>query len=439
MILLEEAFSLIDKHVQPIPPTEIPIQDAVGCIVAEEVRSPIDVPPFDNSAMDGIALRSEDLRGNAPWFLPLDRVIAAGDVHDLELPHGHAVKIMTGAPLIKGADTVILIEEVELKDGNVRINAKPEAGQYIRPRGSDILKGDILFTTNEVLKPVDIGILASIGLTTVKVIPRPEIAIICTGSEIIDPGKPLQPGQIYNSNEASLQALLRNDGHTSVTVLPQVEDDVKAMSDILRMALESYQLVISNGAVSVGDFDYIPQVVRDMGGTTVFHKVKMQPGKPILLASFKQSAGQDHTDEGYQSNRESTDRWLVALQGYPVSAVVGYHLYVKRVLAKLMGITFKPVTTNARLASDIQVSGNQLKVIGVRLEETSQGWLAFPAKKLFFRLSSIKGIDGFVFIEGGERVLESGSEIKVELLYDNDSRFCVNYRSSDYSHPEEKK
>ena len=150
-------------------------------MVAEDILSPIDVPPFDNSAMDGVALRLDDLKGDSPWLLPIHDVIAAGDAPVGVLPPGQAVKIMTGAPMVSGADTVIKVEDVEFQAGGALIRSRPKPNQHIRARGNDLMRGDLIFEAGEILKAVDVGILAATGHTHVNVIPKPKIALFTTG------------------------------------------------------------------------------------------------------------------------------------------------------------------------------------------------------------------------------------------------------------------
>ena len=326
---------------------------------------------------------------------------------NLNRPKNNRLKDLFGRRITYLRATMIPVEELQFREEKVLITQKSKSGEHIRPLGDDIRQGELLYTMGTVLKPVDIGVLASIGRTRVKVIPRPKIAIIATGSEIAAPGKTLIPGQIYNSNEASLHSLLIKDGHTAVTVIPPVKDDMEQLSRIIRDSFASYHLIITFGGVSMGDFDFIPQAVNNLGGTIVFHKVKVKPGKPVLMARYNLSI-----EQNYNGNRE---RWLVGLPGNPVSSVAGYHFYVKRVLGRLMGIPFIPRKTKARLTSNVQLSGSRQKVIGVRVEETEQGSLAYPTRRQKSgRLSSIKGIDGFIIADADKKLLESGSDVQVE-------------------------
>ena len=401
MITLKEANELINNSVTSLNAKTIPIANSVNCKLNGDLHSPINVPGFDNSAMDGIAIRYSDLQETGPWKLKIQETIAAGDSPTNTLRNGYAVKIMTGAPLPEDADTVIIVEELIFYDDMVEITERPKPGKNVRPMGDSLKEGDLVFKKGHILKPVDVGILASIGLEQIRVIPKPEIAIISTGSEIVAPGSPLLPGQIYNSNDTALTALLNNTGFYSISVLPPAIDDVETLYSCFDESLSSNHLVITTGGVSMGDFDYIPHVVKELGGEIVFHKVIIKPGKPALLAKFNKNG----------------ERWLIGLPGNPVSVIVGYHLYVKHLLSLLMGIPFKREKVKASLTDEIQVKGFRQKVIGVTLSESNDGMSAVPAlRQQSGRLASIGNIDGFIYIDGGNQVLPAGTEVEVELL-----------------------
>jgi molybdopterin molybdotransferase len=401
MITLKEATKLIENIVTSITAKSIPIAESVHCKLADELLSPINVPGFTNSAMDGIAIRYADLQETGPWKLKIQKTVAAGDSPSETLQKGCAVKIMTGAPLPKDADTVIPVEELTFHDDFVEVSELPKPGKHVRPLGDSLKAGDLVFRQGHIFKPVDIGILASIGLEKVQVIPKPDIAIISTGSEIVAPGNPLLPGQIYNSNDTVLKVLLNNSGVNSVSVLPPVIDDKETLTDRLKDALSSNHLVITTGGVSMGDFDYIPDVVKELGGEIIFHKVKIKPGKPVLLAKFNRNG----------------ERLLIGLPGNPVSVVVGYHLYIKQLVSLLMGIPFKREKVKASLTDELQFSGVRQKVIGIILAEGSQGMNAIPSvKQQSGRLASIRNIDGFIYIDGGNQTVPAGSEVEVEIL-----------------------
>lgn len=401
MLTLSQAQQLLDSTVQQAAPAKVEVRYAVGCKLSEDLSAPFDSPPFDNSAMDGIALDEASLIGNPPWSLPLSETIEAGHTTDFRLPNGYAVKIMTGAPLPEGANSVIKVEELEFHEGNVIISTRPIPGNHIRPRGGDFRKGDILLQAGLTVKLVDVGVLASIGKRKISVVPKPSVAILSTGSEIVDAGSDLRPGQIYNINEPALLALLESTNQIQATALPSVKDDIAQMTDILSSAITTHRVVITSGSVSMGDFDFIPHVITELGGKIIFHKAKVKPGKPVIFAEF------GDTDK----------RYLIGLPGNPVSVVVGYHLWVKRLIARLMGQSRNPETNFAKLSNDVKIKGARLNIIGVTIENKGDEVHAHPAtRQISGHIGSISGIDGFMYVDPEEPMPVAGDMVKVEMM-----------------------
>ncbi|MEW5995143.1 MAG: gephyrin-like molybdotransferase Glp [Candidatus Zixiibacteriota bacterium] len=398
MITLQEAVKRIDEAVKRLQPASVPLAEAVGCLVSEDIAAPISVPQFSSSAMDGIALRVADLSGNGPWRLPIQSVIAAGHSQQVTLKDRHAAKVMTGAPLAEDADTVIPIESVTIESNHVIIRERPPLGEYVRPLGNDITLGQMLFRQGELLKPVDTGVLASVGITNVMVIPQPKIAVISTGSELVEPGEKLRYGQIYDSNSPALCSLLGHDRFPVTTRTRVSTNDREPLFKALRECIKNHDLVISTGGVSMGDYDFIPEITRTLGGTILFHKVAVKPGKPTLMAHFG-------------------DRWLLSLPGNPVSAVVGYYLYVRRIIARLSGVPYEPESSHAILASDVTITDSRYAIIGARLEATDGGLIGHPSlRQESGRLSSICGINGLIMVEGGKRTIKKGARVFVEFM-----------------------
>jgi molybdopterin molybdotransferase len=327
--------------------------------------------------MDGIALRYSDLVGNGPWKMPIQAAIAAGDFCDKELAAGHVIKIMTGAALLPGADTVVPVEEVIFESDFAIVKSMPRAGDFVRAAGDDIMKGQKLYAIGIVLRPVDMGVIASLGITGIKAIPKPKIALYSTGSEIIEPGSNIRQGQIYDSNYTVLKALLTRDGHSIPAGYKAIEDNPLGISEALRECSNKYDLTIISGGVSMGDYDFIPQEVKRIG-EILLHKVA----------------------------------------GNPVSVVAGYHLFARRVIFRLMGINYAPRSAMAILGHDLEIEGNRYCLVGARFEENGGGRIiAFPSQRqMSNRLSSIMGLDGFVFFEGGTRIVPQGSEVYIEWL-----------------------
>lgn len=399
MITLAEAQALIESEVSPLAWTTVPLSEAAGCALAADIVAPINVPEFASSSMDGIAFRGSDLQGSGPWRLPLQATIAAGDHSERPLQFGHAVKIMTGAPLPAGADTIIPVEHVKFEHGKAIFEKPTELEDFVRPRGDDIKKGQTLYNKGSILGAADLGVLASIGLAAADVIPRPRIAPFSTGSEVIEPGEPLQPGQIYDTNNVVLRALLTGHGHKLDSNKRVIDDEPATIATELSGCLEQYDLVITTGGVSMGDFDHIPQVVRRLGGEVIFHKVAIKPGKPALLARFG-------------------PKWLLGLPGNPVSVIAGYHLFARRVIAKLMGQDYCPRHAITILGSAVAIDGDRLCLVAAKFEEGPDGRIiASPSnRQKSNRLSSAMGLEGFVFIAGGTKTVPAGAEAYAEWI-----------------------
>jgi molybdopterin molybdotransferase len=398
MIALRKAQTLIDTEVAALAPLRLPLDQAVGCALSEEVLAPVDVPQFPSSAMDGFALRGSDLSGRGPWRLHIQETIAAGEYPTRPLLSGHAVRVMTGAPLIPGADTVVPFEDAEVQAEFVIIRQCSRGESYVRPAGDDIRKGRTLFRQGDLLGPVDLGVLASLGLTEVLAVPRPRLAVFSTGSEVVEPPAPLKPGQIYDSNSRVLRSLLSVDGHAHIGGGRIIADNPAAVCDAVGEALRAHDLVITTGGVSMGDFDFIPEGIQRLGGRVVFHKVAVKPGKPVFVAAVNTG-------------------WLVALPGNPVSVVAGYHLFARRVICRLMGTTYSPRSARAVLEDDVTVQGDRLCLVGARLQEMNGRLSAsLSQRQKSGRLSSILGINGFVFLEGGTRTVTRGTAVHAEWL-----------------------
>ena len=398
MIKLEEAFEIIEKEVTGLRPVSVPLLEALGCALRENIISPINVPQFANSAMDGFAVRLSDLEGSGPWRLPIQKIIAAGDSSDDILREGYSAKIMTGAPLPDGADSVIRIEDVSIDNDRVKIESKPPRDNFVRPVGDDIKEGELLYEKGTLLDPIAIGILASIGKTDVKIIPKPKITILSTGSELVMPGKELPRGKIYSSNDYVLRSLLKKDGHEISHSFKTSTDEFDELCKALEDNVRDCDLLISSGGVSMGDFDLIPNAIEKIGGKILFHKTFVKPGKPVLLARIK-------------------GRWLLGLPGNPVSVIVGYHLHARRIIARLSGLEYRPHKARAKLEADLSIKGSRFCVIGAHIEENKNGVTVFPSiRQQSGRLASIKGINGFILVEGGTRIISKGTEVDIEWM-----------------------
>ncbi len=297
--------------------------DALGRVLAAEVRSTVDVPPADNSSMDGYALRAADA-AEPGRLLPVTQRIPAGVVGEALAP-GSAARIFTGAQIPAGADTVLMQEQCEAVAGTglgaVRVRAVPAVGDWIRRRGEDVRRGDVVLGKGRRLTAQALGLAASVGAATLPVVRRPRVALFSTGDELVMPGEPLKPGAIYNSNRFMLRALLQGCG-CEVSDLGIVPDRLQATRDALRQAAQGHDLILSSGGVSVGEEDHLRPAVRAEGRLELW-QIAIKPGKPLAFGEIC-SAG-------------AAGALYIGLPGNPVSSFVTFLLCVAPVLKTLQG------------------------------------------------------------------------------------------------------
>jgi len=331
MLTVEEALEKILEEVDVLGTEYVHILDSLGQVLAEDIKSSIDVPPLDNSAMDGFAVRAEDTRGadeKTPKYLKVTDTILAGSVSRQEVMPGTTMRIMTGAPIPKGADSVVQFEHTDSeKDKNAAragIMEQARPGLNVRKAGENITRGAIALKKGTVIRPSEIGLLASVGYSKVKVIRRPVVAVLSTGNELVDVGNPLPEGKIYDSNLYAIASLVKRYGGIP-KVLGLARDDEAELISKLKQAQDS-DMVITTGGVSMGDYDMVKDIIaRD--GRMVFWKVRVKPGKPLAFGKIK---GTD------KSGRERTIPHL-GLPGNAVSCMVSFELFVRPALLKMMG------------------------------------------------------------------------------------------------------
>ncbi|MDQ1010225.1 molybdopterin molybdotransferase [Streptomyces sp. V4I23] len=334
--------------IRPLDPIELQLPDAQGCVLVEDVTVPVALPPFDNSSMDGYAVRVADVAGASEEFPAVLTVIGDVAAGSGELPTvgpGQAARIMTGAPLPPGAEAVVPVEWTdggagggaastmrpageapEGASGEVRVHRPAQEGAHVRACGSDVQAGDLALAAGTVLGPPQIGLLAAIGRGTVRVRPRPRVVVLSTGSELVQPGEKLAEGQIYDSNSFALAAAARDAGAISYRV-GAVTDDAETLRATIEDQLIRADLLVTTGGVSVGAYDVVKEALASVGDEDVpgsgidFRKLAMQPGKPQGFGSI----GRDHTP-------------LLALPGNPVSSYVSFELFVRPAIRTLMGM-----------------------------------------------------------------------------------------------------
>lgn len=322
MLSVEEALARMLAEIAPLEVVQVPLAESLGLVLAQEVVAWEDIPPFANSAMDGYALRSPDSqpRGGSPARLRVVGSVAAGYVADSAVTEGTVMRIMTGAPVPPGADSVIQVE-LTRADGPesewVEILEPVAPGNNIRPAGEDMRRGQTILRRHTEIGPWEIGILATLGWVHAPVIRRPSVAILGTGDEVVDIDQPLQPGKIRNSNSYLLEAAVRRSG-ADARRLGIARDTVESLREKFGEAMES-DLVITTGGVSVGDFDLVKDIMAEQGAIN-FWRINMRPGKPVAFGHIGAVP-------------------LLGLPGNPVSAAVTFELFGRPIIRKMLGHT----------------------------------------------------------------------------------------------------
>jgi molybdopterin molybdotransferase len=358
---VDEHLEAVLGRVRPLPPFEQPLMDALGLVLCEDVVSQVSLPGFDNSAMDGYAVRAEDLAGagpEQPVTLPVTGEIAAGQSRPIVVTPGTAVRIMTGAPVPRGADAVVPLEWTDGGTASVQVVQQPSLGNSIRRAGEDLPAGRTVLERDTVLGPRQIALLAAVGRARVTVRPRPRVVVISTGAELREPGTRLNEGQIYDSNSYALSAAARQAGAVVYRV-GIVDDDPRKIMDTLSDQLVRADLVITSGGVSKGAYDVVKEVLTRLG-TVDFPEVGMQPGKPQGFGVI----GEDEVP-------------IFTLPGNPVSAYVSFEVFVRPALRKLMGaVPYRRQPVTAVMLDDFSSPAGRRQFVRAAVTSGGEGWMA---------------------------------------------------------------
>ncbi len=404
MMPYEEALDIVLSSCQNLSTEKVFILDALNRVLAEDVVSQEDRPSFDNSAMDGYAVRWEDIKEateGSPAVLKLVGEMPAGAESSFKVQRGTAIKIFTGAPIPEGADTVVPVEYTETKDGLVFIKVSLKEGANIRRKGEELKAGDVVLKKGTIIRHYEVGILASLNKINVEVSRRPRVAILSTGDEIKDIGEPItKPSQIRTSNNYTLLAGVLSAGGIPYH-LGIVQDDPEKLKSILSQ-MEDYDVFITSGGVSMGEKDYIKILASEVGVDVKFHKVRIKPAKPILFGTYNGGKG-----------------LFFGIPGNPVSCAMAFDLLVKPALLKMQGAKdYLPKILKARIKRDFYRRDAERRefVRAVWWWEKDTLVCDFSQKLQSHMLTSYVDANCYLVVREGVKEIKEGEEVDVILF-----------------------
>jgi molybdopterin molybdotransferase len=408
-LMPQDRMSTVDEHVerileslQPLPPYDQPLLEALGLPVCEDITSPVDLPGFDNSAMDGYAVYYDDVvtaTEDHPVHLPVVGEMAAGQTRLFALSPGTSVRIMTGAPVPQGADAVVPIEWTDGGIASVRITQAPKLGQHIRRRGEDVLTGDVLLADGQLIGPRQVGLLASVGRPQVLSRPRPRVVVMSTGSELREPGAALGHDSIYDSNSYMVAAAVRAAGAIAYRV-GIVSDDPQEFRDALSDQLVRADLVVTSGGVSKGAYDVVKEVLSELG-TVSFGEVSMQPGKPQGFGFL----GEDATP-------------IITLPGNPVSSYVSFEVFVLPAIRRMMGkLPYRRPLVRALLGHPISSAPGRTQFVRGLFEIDGKGAHVNPVGGHGSHLmGDLSDSNALIVVPAETRSVRAGEQVQVLVL-----------------------
>lgn len=392
MVSVDEAHRLIAANLSLLPIEEMSALEAFGWVLAQDVYAPEDMPDLPKSAMDGYALIASD--GIAPRRVLAE--LTAGNRQDIHLQPGTAARIMTGAPLPPGADAVVIVEQTHERDGLLTIDQAPSVGQYIQSVGQDIERGTLVLARGTPLGAAEIGLLATVGQTSIQVYRRPRVAVLATGDEVVEPDAPASPGIIRDSNRYALMAAVREAGGIPIS-LGIARDDQATQRDAILAGLEQADLVLTSGGVSMGTRDLIKPILAEIG-TVHFGRIAYKPGKPTTFATVN-------------------GKIVFGLPGFPVSSLVSFEAFVRPTLRRLQGdLRPERPRVRVRLHEPIKPAPDRPEYQRVQIAWRDGQLLASSTGvQNSSRLLSLRGANGLLIVPPGESVYPAGSELEALL------------------------
>ncbi|MGB8982999.1 MAG: gephyrin-like molybdotransferase Glp [Anaerolineales bacterium] len=408
LLSVDQARQRILSHFQPVTTETLPLTGCSNRVLAQDIRAANDLPPFDNSSMDGFAVRATDVKeaaADSPRSLRVIADIPAGSHPTVSLGAGEAARIMTGAPTPTGADTVIPVEDTDFNNrdagtpapGKVKILKPAEPGANIRPRGMDIRAGNIVLQKGRTLRPQDLGLLAMLGFGQVSVHRKPRVALFSSGDELLDVDAQLEQGKIRDSNSYTLAALIEEAG-AEVIRLGVAKDSEEAVKSLLEKAVQlNVDLILSSAGVSVGAFDFVKQVIES-DGRVDFWRVNMRPGKPVAFGEYGRLP-------------------FIGLPGNPVSAFVGFEVFVRAALQRLRGSSdgVRP-TVRVRCEEQIDSDGRESYLRAQIREENGTFLARLTGHQGSGNLHSLVQANALLIIPAGVKCVPAGEELQAWLI-----------------------
>jgi molybdopterin molybdotransferase len=417
VISVEQALEKILSSVKVLDDTERPILETLGQVLADDIYSKIDVPPKDNSALDGYAVRSEDIRGSNsqnPRILKVIDTIIAGGIPKISLEPGTAIRIMTGAPTPSGADCVIGFEDTDETERTVSHGKTPtdigilkeeEPGNNIRKAGESVRKGELVLSKGILIRPAEIGVLASLGFASIKVIRRPVVAILATGDELTNLGEPLSEGKIYDSNAYSIAAQVIREGGIPKLLGIALDNEASVLEKI-NLGLDA-DLLITIGGVSMGDYDVVKNVLAKQG-EILFWKVRAKPGKPLAFGRIKRR----------KSSPDAEDMPHLGLAGNAVSCMVNFELFVRPSILKMMGRSDLDKPSIEAVMED-SISNNDGRRVFARVKVSKrdgQYFAKLTGPQGSGILTSMALANGLAVVPENENQITAGEKLQVMML-----------------------
>ena len=389
LVSVEQARALIAASISRVHPVVKELMHTTGLALAEDIFSPLDIPAFDQSSMDGYAIYSEDIKSS----LQVQGIMAAGHTQPETLQRNHAMRIFTGAPLPAGSDTIVMQEKVILHSSAIQVtDTHIEKGTHVRKRGSELKKDELVLKKGTVITAPITGLLASLGISTLKVFPKLSVSIMATGNELQISGQPLEAGKVYESNNSFLMAALRPfaDPMMSATY---VEDNLEAIEHALSLIINNYELIIITGGVSIGDYDFVRQAADRAGIHCRFHRVKQKPGKPIYFGTKE-------------------NKIIFGLPGNPASVVTCFYEYVLPAIRFMLHLPQEELLT-ARLKDDF----DKVKGLTQFLKAYyADGEVEILEAQESYRLRSFARANCLVALDEHRLSYERGEMVTVRLL-----------------------